>query len=138
MNKESTEIISDRSAQKPSFQGQVLRRVYRVWLVRKFIPILVLEITALSIVIYQIARAVFVERFMQNAMRVFFAEPEGIGKFFVRAFLETEWITKVLSILLAVMIALVIRHITQGMLRLLLVRKNYFASVRRVPDSKSV
>lgn len=113
----------------PRFKGEILKQIYRVWLWRKFLPILLIEVGVLSFIIYELAQAVFLQRVIENAMNVFFQNPPRIFSFFISAFVGTGFATKVLIIAIIVALALVIRHITQGILRFILVRENYFSKV---------
>ncbi|OGZ96169.1 MAG: hypothetical protein A3B34_03385 [Candidatus Sungbacteria bacterium RIFCSPLOWO2_01_FULL_54_21] len=109
------------------FRGDVLRRIYRVWLVRKLAPILLIEIAVLSALLYGLGRLVFVERVFANALTVLFREPSGIASFAVSAFLHAPVTAKLFSVALVILLALLIRLVTQGMLRFILVRENYFS-----------
>ncbi|MEK7541245.1 MAG: hypothetical protein AAB533_00095 [Patescibacteria group bacterium] len=117
------------------FRGDVLRRIYRVWLVRKLAPILLLEIVVLSVLLYGLGRLVFVERIFVNALAVLFREPSGIVGFGVSAFIHAPAAAKLFAIGLVVLLALVIRLVTQGMLRFILVKENYFG---RIDEAKRV
>ena len=111
----------------PRFKGQVLNRVYRVWLLRKLLPVLVLEIVFLSAILYVLGRTVFIQRVFENALNVFFINPSEIFGFVVDAFTRAPLLTQILSIFLAVILAFLVRHLTQGALRLILVKENYFS-----------
>lgn len=111
------------------FRGEVLNRVYRVWLFRKLLPVLLGEVLVLSAVLYFLGRTVFIQRVMDNALNVLFLNPPKIVPFFVDAFSGASFTTKIFSIAVIVFLALVIRHLTQGFLRLILVRDNYFSRV---------
>lgn len=115
----------------PRFRGQVLNRVYRVWLFRRLAPVLVLEVAALALLLYQITRTVFVQRVVENALNVFFANPSAVVGFFYSAFANARPLTQVVAVAILAALALLIRHLTQGILRFILVRENYFASVKR-------
>lgn len=119
------------SIQSAKFNGQILQNVYRVWLFRKLAPVLIGEIILLSFVLYGIGQLVFVERVITNGLNVLFLHPAGIMSFGWDAFLHADTLTRSLTILIAVLAALVIRHVTQGMLRLILVRQNYFGKTSR-------
>lgn len=112
------------------FKGEVLRKVYQVWLVRKLLPVLIMEVLILSLFLYGLGRIVFVERVIQNGLNIIFLNPPKILQFFAVAFTRTSLSAKLLGIGIAILIALLIRHITQGILRLFLVRQNYFARVK--------
>lgn len=116
------------------FRGEVLQRVYKVWLMRKFLPVLVLEIAALSIVFYQLGRVVFVQRVLENGIQVLFLNPPQFLNFILSMFAEAPWAARVLGFGAVLIVALVVRHITQGLLRLVLVRQNYFS--RLASESK--
>ena len=111
----------------PSFRGQVLKQIYRVWLFRRLLPVLVLEIVVLSILFFQLSKVVFIQRVIENGLNVLFLDPPQIIAFIVDMFVSASWLTKVLGFAIIAFIALIVRHITQGMLRLFLVRQNYFA-----------
>lgn len=113
----------------PRIRGQVLKQIYRVWLVRRLLPVVIFEIVILGFVLYMLGHAVFVERIIDNGLKVFFLNPTGIFSFAVASFIKTRWITKILTILVVVFVALVIRHITQGILRFILVKENYFGKL---------
>lgn len=108
------------------FRGQVLARVYRVWLFRKLLPVMVAEIVILAVVIFWLTRAVFIRRVVENAFNVFFTNPPAVFSFAVSAFVHAGTFTQVLVVMIAVALALFVRHLTQGILRLILVRENFF------------
>lgn len=108
------------------FRGQVLNKVYRIWLFRKFLPVFLAEIIVLSLLFYKISRAVFVQKILENAVGILFQNPAAIFKFIFSAFENANNLIKALAILSAVLIALLVRLLTQGFLRYLLVKKNYF------------
>ena len=113
------------------FNGQIMRGVYRVWLFRKLAPVLIGETILLSLLLYGIGRVVFVQRVIENGLNVFFESPAQIVQFLLEAFLHARGITKLLAVIILVLVALLIRHVTQGILRLILVRQNYFARVKQ-------
>lgn len=113
------------------FRGEILNKVYRVWLFRKLLPVLLGEVFVLSGVLYFLGRTVFIQRVMDNALNVLFLSPPEIIPFFADAFSGASFTTKILSIAVIVFLALVIRHLTQGFLRLILVRDNYFSKIKR-------
>lgn len=112
------------------FKGEVLNQIYRVWLFRKLVPVLAAEIVILSVVLYYLGRAVFVQRVFENALKVFFAEPQQLVSFAVSTFLNTGLAVKILAGAIIILLALLIRHLTQGLLRLILVREDYFSRVK--------
>ena len=111
-------------------RGQVLRQVYRVWLFRKLLPVVVGEVLVLVLILYQLGQAVFFQRILENALNVFFASPSRIISFGVSAFVQAPWLTRILGAGSLILLALLLRHITQGILRLILVRENYFSKIR--------
>lgn len=110
-------------------KGQILRQVYRVWLFRKLLPVVAGEIVLLSVVLYGLSRAVFIQRVFENALNVFFVNPSGIGLFVFSMFAQAPLATQVLGFGVLLLLAFIIRHLTQGMLRLFLVRENYFSRI---------
>ena len=128
--------IANSVPASPRFKGDILNQIYRVWLWRKFLPILCIEVAALSFIIYELAQAVFLQRVIENAMNVFFQNPPHIFSFFISAFVVTGFVTKVLIIAVIVALVFAIRHITQGFLRYILVRENYFSKVPQNADKK--
>jgi len=117
--------------EKEAFRGQILRQVYRVWLVRKFLPVFIGEIIVLTLLLYQAGRIVFVQRVFENAFSVLFNNPGGIINFGVTAFTHASTPAKIFGVAAAVFFALVIRRATQGLLRLILVRENYFGKIEK-------
>ena len=113
------------------FRGDVLRKIYRVWFVRRLVPILLIEIAVLSALLYGLAHIVFVERIFANAITVLFREPSGIASFAVSAFLHAPVAAKLFTVALVVLVALLIRLITQGKLRFILLRENYFGTIEK-------
>jgi len=107
-------------------RGTILKQIYRVWLWRRFLPVLVAEVAVLSFIIYALARLVFVERVLANGFHVAFEHPEGIFTFLVRGFLHAPLATQVMTLGAVLLGSLLIRHITQGILRFILVKENYF------------
>lgn len=112
------------------FKGELLNQIYRVWLFRKLVPVLVAEIVVLSIVLYYLGRAVFVQRVFENALKVLFANPPQIISFLVATFLNTGTAVRILAGVIIVLLALLVRHLTQGLLRLILVREDYFSRAK--------
>lgn len=124
MNGSPTEKINP----SPRFKGEILNRIYRVWLFRKLLPVLLLEIAVLTIILFMIGRAVFMQRILENGLNVFFADPPAIFSFLANAFQHASGPTKILTLLGTLLQALAIRHLTQGILRLILVKQNYFSA----------
>lgn len=129
MNNTSVQKIS--ISESSGFRGEILRQIYRVWLFRTFLPVLLAEVIVFSFVFYKFGQTVFMRRIAENAVNVFFSNPSGIFSFFVAAFFHASFLTKFLSVAIVVLLALLIRHITQGMLRFILVRQNYFSKIAR-------
>lgn len=123
------EKILDNSTSK--FRGQVLNRIYRVWLVRKFLPVFLVEVVVLSVILYQFSKLVFVERVLENFFKIFFQSPSGGLIFLLSSFGKTPLTTKMFTVVIIVLIALLLRVLTQGFLRFVLVRKNYFGKVEQ-------
>jgi len=112
-------------------KGEALRQIYRVWLFRKLLPVLVLEIILLSVILYGLGQVVFIQRVFENALNVLFVNPSGIGFFVVSMFTSASLATQILGFGVLILLAFLIRHFTQGMLRLFLVRENFFSKVRQ-------
>lgn len=112
-------------------RGQVLNQVYRVWLFRRLLPVVVAEIIILSLVLYQIAQVVFIQRVLENGLDILFVNPPRLFSFFVSMFTKATLGTRILGFAVIVLVALILRHLTQGLLRLFLVRENYFSKVRQ-------
>ncbi|MBI2055996.1 MAG: hypothetical protein HYT37_01325 [Candidatus Sungbacteria bacterium] len=114
----------------PRFRGEMMRQIYRVWLFRKLLPVLFLEIAVIAAVLYQLGQAVFLQRIFENGTNVLFNNPSGILSFVISAFTNAPVLTKILALGFAVLLALIVRHLTQGMLRFILVRANYFSKIK--------
>ena len=130
-NSSMEENTSSMPASSPRFRGQVLNRIYRVWLFRKLAPVLFAEIIVLSLLVYGFGRLVFVQRVIENAANVFFRDPSGIFSFSIAAFLHAPAGTKLIIVGAVALAAFIIRLITQGILRFILVRENYFRQVQK-------
>lgn len=89
-------------------------------------PIFLIEIVVLSVIIYQFSRLVFVEKVLENFFRILLQNPYGSLTFLSSAFGQTTTINKVLTVAVVILVALLLRMLTQGILRFILVRKNYF------------
>lgn len=124
---------NNSGAPRARFRGDILRRVYRVWLMRTLAPILLVEVAAVSALLYGLGRTVFMERVFANAVTVLFRDPSGIASFWVSAFLHAPFAAKFFTVALVVLIALLIRLVTQGMLRFILVKENYFSRITPRP-----
>lgn len=111
-------------------RGTVLQQVYRVWLFRKLLPVLLLEVGVLAAVLYGLGRVVFIQRVIENGLNVLFLNPSAIFSFVAEMFLKAPVMAQALGIGVLILVALVIRHVTQGALRLILVRENFFGKVR--------
>ncbi len=112
------------------FRGEILRKIYRVWLFRKLLPVLVLEVAILTVVLYWLGRAVFFQRIFENALNVLFLEPQQIFNFLLTMFTNATLLARILGFVVLVLFVLVVRHFTQGVLRLILIKENYFSKVR--------
>ena len=115
--------------QAPRFRGELLNRIYRIWLFRRLMPVLAVEIAFFAILLWALSRSVFVRRVLENALNVVFTDPTSIASFFISAFLHAAPLTQVMSIAIAIAGAFFIRHLTQGILRWILVRQNYFGKI---------
>lgn len=111
----------------PRFKGEVLKQIYRIWLFRKLLPVLIFEVAVFAFVLYRLGRSVFIQRVLENALNVFFINPSGVFSFLFSAFQNASVATKVMTVITAILVALLLRHLTQGILRLILVRQNYFS-----------
>ena len=121
--------LTDSMNTTSRFRGELLKKIYRVWLVRTFLPVLLIEVAVFSFILYELAKAVFFQRIIENAMNVFFQNPPHVLSFFLWAFVDARFGTKILVIGVLVAFALVIRQLTQGLLRFILVRQNYFSKI---------
>lgn len=130
MNEFST-IVSQPSGKgtTPRMRGHVLNRIYRVWLMRRLAPVFAAEIAVTALLLYGLGRLVFVQRVVENATAVMFRDPAGIFSFTFAAFLHAPLATKGVIVGIFVLAALLIRLVTQGILRFILVRENYFRRV---------
>jgi len=95
------------------------------------LPVVIAEIVGFSAVLYILSRTVFIQRVLENAFAVIFAEPGRIVPFAFSAFTNASAGTRILFIVVLVLLAFVMRHLTQGLLRLILVRENYFEQVAK-------
>lgn len=125
------ETLSEKIDVSPRFRGQIVQKIYRVWLVRKLLPVLVMEIAIFSFILYKLGKAVFFQTIVNNALNVFLINPPQIFSFLISAFNKAPFGTKLLGIGVVVFIALLLRHLTQGALRLILVRQNYFGRIQK-------
>lgn len=123
------ETIEYPSPQK--FKGEILRRVYRIWLFRKMLPVIIAEVAGLAVILYILSRTIFIQRVFENALSVFFLNPSSIFFFGLAAFSSASGATKILSVVVLLLIAFVLRHATQAMLRLILVKENYFELIKK-------
>lgn len=111
----------------PRFKGEVINKIYRVWLFRKLLPVLVLEVAVVAAVLYWLGRAVFFQKIFENALKVLFLEPQQILSFLLAMFAHATPLARILGFTVLVLFVLIIRHFTQGALRWILVRQKYFS-----------
>lgn len=123
--------VSSLPASAPRFRGQVLTQIYRVWLFRRLAPVLGAEIILTALVLYGLGRFIFVQHVLENALSVLFRDPGAIFEFALGAFVNAPILTKLLGLGFLAGAALVIRGITQGILRLILVRQNFFSRIEK-------
>lgn len=116
-------------SRSPRFRGELLNQIYRVWFVRRFLPVIIAEVVVLSALLYFLARAVFVRQIIENALGVFFASPPHLLSFVIFAFLYASVAVKIMGFTLLLLLAFFIRSIVQGILRWILVRQNYFGRI---------
>ena len=112
------------------FKGQILRKVYRVWLLRRFTPVVAIELALMTFLVSELGRVVFVQRIVENATNVLFTHPQGFMNFMVAMFTNASTGERFLGLSIIVFVALTIRHLTQGLLRWILVKENYFEKTR--------
>lgn len=115
------------SNQTNKFRGEILGKIYRIWLFRKLLPVLLAEVVLFSLILYLFGRTVFVQRILENALNVLFVNPQQILSFTLVMFTNATPLARILGFALLVLFVLVVRHFTQGVLRLILVRQNYFS-----------
>ena len=120
---------SQNGGVSPRFKGEVLDKIYRVWLWRKFLPVLIAEIAALALFLYWLGRLIFVEQVIDNGIKVLLLKPVGVIPFAISAFEHAALLTKAVVLVAVILVAFLIRHLTQGLLRYILVRENYFSRV---------
>ncbi len=111
------------------FQGELLQKIYKGWLWRELLPVVIGEIIVLSVLVYFVGRAIFVQKVIENILTILFANPKEIFEFMAVAFTKTTTAAKLIGIGLLVALALFVRHITQGILRFILIKENYFSRV---------
>lgn len=126
-----TNIQTNQFNAATKFKGQVLGQVYRVWLFRKLLPVLIFEVFTLAVVLYQLGQAVFIQKILENALGIIFAEPTQIVSFVVSMFTQASLMIKILGFAVLILSAMLLRHVTQGMLRFFLVRQNYFSRIKK-------
>ena len=117
------------SSSPPRFRGELLNQIYRVWLLHRLLPAILIEVAVLSALFYILARAVFIQRIIENGLGVFFSNPPHILSFIIFAFLYASIAVKIVSITHVVLLAFLIRSVIQGILRFILVRQNYFGRI---------
>lgn len=125
------EFSQEKIDTSPHFRGQIVQKIYRVWLVRKLLPVLIIEVAVFSFVLYKLGKAVFFQKIVNNALNVFLVDPPQIFSFLISAFNKAPLGTKFLGIGVVVLIALLLRHLTQGALRFILVKQNYFGRIQK-------
>ena len=125
------ETASEKIETSPRFRGQIVQKIYRVWLVRKLLPVLIIEVAIFSFILYKLGKAIFFQKIVNNALNVFLVDPPQIFSFLISAFDKAPFGTKLLGIGFVVLIALLLRHLTQGALRLILVKQNYFGRIEK-------
>lgn len=125
------ESSQEKIETSPHFRGQIIQKIYRVWLVRKLLPVLVVEVAVFSFILYKLGKAVFFQNIVNNALNVFLVNPPQIFSFLISAFNKAPFGTKLLGIGVVVLVALLLRHLTQGALRLILVKQNYFGRIEK-------
>lgn len=81
--------------------------------------------------LYQLGRVVFVRQVIENGVNILFTNPAGIFSFAASAFFNAGVATKIITLAIALALALLVRHLSQGALRFILVRQNYFASLKQ-------
>lgn len=123
------ETVQYPSSQK--FKGEILRQVYRIWLFRRLLPVIITEVVGLAAILYILSRTIFIQRIFENALSVLFLNPSRIVLFGIEAFSDATVATKIFSIGILVLIAFILRHATQALLRLILVKKNYFELIKK-------
>lgn len=129
----SSHLLS-HTIRSPHFRGEVVKKIYRVWLFRRFLPVLLAEIVVVALFLSELGRAVFFQRIVENSLRVFFNDPAAIFAFVFGAFRHTTVFIKVLTLGVIIVLALLLRHLTQGLLRWILVRENFFAKIKNDRD----
>ena len=120
------ESIEQQPVSTSPMRGQVLKKIYRVWFFRRFLPAVLIELAVFSAFLYFLARAVFVQKIVENALSVFSAHPAEIIGFILFAFLYAHIVVKILSFTILILVSYLIYKIFQGIIRFVLVKENYF------------
>ena len=115
------------ASSSPRFRGEVLRRIWRTWFIRRFLPVLVAEVVGLTLFAYWLAHAVFVRRILENALNVFFDNPTKVVEFVIFAFLYASIAVKVLAFTVLILLTLLVWKIGKALGRYAMVKQRYFA-----------
>src|SRR3989344_6596496 len=126
MNYESPESIEPVPESSAPMRGQVLKKIYRVWFFRRFLPGVVIELAVVISFLYVLSRVVFIQRVVENALRVVFDNPGAIINFVLFAFWHEPLATKALSFTVLIVVSYLVYKIFQGIIRFILVKENYF------------
>ena len=80
------ESIEQQSVSASPMRGQVLKKIYRVWFFRRFLPAVLIEIAVFSAFLYFLARAVFVQKivdqFRVEEIRNMFEGANNLNEFY--------------------------------------------------------
>jgi len=120
------EIIEQSVVPGPRFRGEILRRVWRVWLLRRFLPVLAVEVVGLTLFAYWLAHAVFVRRIIENALNVFFDNPAKVIEFIIFAFLYASIAVKALVFVVLVILTLLVWKTGKAVVRYAMLKEHYF------------
>lgn len=121
------ETIRQSVVPNPRFRGEILRRIWRVWFLRRFLPVLAVEVVGLTLFAYWLSHAVFVRRIIENALNVLFDNPAKVIEFVIFAFLYASIAVKALAFTVLVLLTLLVWKIGKALVRYAMVKEHYFA-----------
>lgn len=99
-----------------SLKKNVMRRVRIINSVRPFMSMTALSVVVLFVSLYELGRFVFVAQVYRNMPAV--ENVSALFQFFVAAFLNTEFVVQIFSILVIVAVAFVAKEAGRGVVRL--------------------
>lgn len=106
-----------------NLKKRIMKRVFRFWLLRSVVPILIGELIVIALAVYLFANLIFVGQVIDNALNAALGNPWKLVVYLWNAFLGTRLEVQVIIIALLAAAALTLRDLNRGLISYILMKR---------------